>query len=126
MLTQQTNFNDIFEIATSCFDKSDKQIESLYDQYPIYRVKSMKGEDNSHAIEVRFEEQNATVAFYLSNDLICESSYLFFDKDEDEELFILFLLVIVQMEKLNENWLLWISRVKIIRAINCLCFHFSK
>lgn len=126
MQDQQTNFDQLFEIIISCFDKSDKEIEILYKEYPICRIEYINNELNEHVIEIRLCKYNATITFYLSHEYMCIGSYLFFDNEADEGLFIHYLALKLRDHYLNDSWMLWISRLKIKRMKECLCFQFLK
>lgn len=126
MQNHQTNFDHLFRIATSCFDKSDKEIEILYKEYPICKIENINNELNEHVIEIRFDRFDATITFYLSDEYTCIGSYLFFDNESDEALFIHYLASKLQDHNLTEHWILWISRLKIKQVKDCLCFQFFK
>ena len=126
MQNQQTNFDLLFLSATSCFDKSDKEIETLYKEYPICKIEYINNKLKEHVIEIRFDKYNATITLYLSEKYTCRSSYLFFDNEPDEGLFIKYLASKLRDHNLSDNWMLWISRLKIKQVKDCLCFQFFK
>ncbi|MGL5229103.1 MAG: hypothetical protein ACRC77_13065 [Bacteroidales bacterium] len=126
MQDQHTNFDHLFRIATSCFDKSDKEIEILYKEYPICKIEYINNDMNEHVVEIRFDKYDATITYYLSEEYTCIGSYLFFDDEPDEGLFIHYLALKLRDNNLSDNWMLWISRLKIKQAKDCLCFQFFK
>lgn len=126
MQDHQTNLDHLFRIVTSCFDKSDKEIEILYKEYPRCKIEYINYDLNEHVVEIRFDKYNATINYYLSKEHICIGSYLFFDNEPDEGLFIHYLASKLRDNNLSDNWMLWISRLKIKLAKDCLCFQFFK
>lgn len=81
---------------------------------------------NEHVVEIRFDKYDATITYYLSEEYTCIGSYLFFDNEPDESLFIHYLALKLRDNNLSDNWMLWISRLKIKQAKDCLCFQFFK
>ena len=126
MLDQQTNFDYLLQIATSCFGKSDKDIETLYKEYPRCKIEYINNELSEHIIEIRLNKYDATITFYLSQEYMCTSSYLFFDNQSDDSLFIRFLASKIRDQNLNDNWMLWISRLKIKQTKDSVCFQFGE
>ncbi len=107
-------------------DKSDKEIESLYKEYPLCKIEYINNDLNEHIIEVRLDRHNVTITFYLSNEYRCIGSYLFFDEEIDEGLFRQFLVLEAGGLNLIDKWLLLMSRLKIQKVKDCFCFKFLK
>jgi len=88
MHEQINKFEILSGYATSLLGKEENELREKYKDYPIYVIDYIKKDEYEHMMEVRFDSEEATITISFDEKNICDNSFLFFDKEEDEELLI--------------------------------------
>ncbi len=88
MQNQKTKFDTLLKHAWSTLGKSADDLKETYKDYPVCLMEYIEKEVHEHIIEVRFDNEEATISISFDNENKCDVSFLFFDSTEDEELLI--------------------------------------
>lgn len=86
MTTQTCNkeqaLSKLINYASSTLGLSFLQIQKKYNDYPICLMYYMEKDAKEDIIEVRFDQEQATLSCVFDKDATCKSSYLFLDNLE--------------------------------------------
>lgn len=74
--------------ACGALGLSYQELKDKYKVYPHCLMDYIENEVYDPVIEVRFDEQLATLSFNFDENKSCTASFLFFDKPDDEDSFI--------------------------------------
>ncbi len=85
---QNNKFKILIEHASSCLGKSDNKIKDTYKGHPICLMEYIEKDVPEHVIEIRFDNQGATISLYFDDKQSCNTVFLFFDSTQDEDSFI--------------------------------------
>lgn len=88
MENQNTKFDTLLNHAWSILGKSADDLKETYKDYPVCLMEYIEKEVHEHIIEVRFDNEEATISISFDNENKCAVSFLFFDLTEDEKLLI--------------------------------------
>lgn len=88
MQNQNTKFDMLLEHAWSILGKSADDLKETYKDYPVCLMEYIEKEVHEHIIEIRFDNEEATISISFDNEKNCDVSFLFFDSPEDEKLLI--------------------------------------
>lgn len=105
MQNRDNNFEVLIEKAGSCFGKSASEIKNKYKDYPICLMEYIENETHEYIVEVRFDNQEATVSFSFDKDNNCNYSFLIFDNAKDEDLLIDYLVEFAEYNFRKSCWL---------------------
>ncbi|MBD8347671.1 hypothetical protein [Dysgonomonas sp. HGC4] len=88
MQNENTKFNTLLEHGWSILGKSADDLKATYKDYPICLIEYIEKEVHEHIIEVRFDNEEATISISFDKENKCDASFLFFDSTEKDELLI--------------------------------------
>lgn len=84
MQKQNAKFDTLLEHAWSTLGQSEDDLKEKYKDYPICIMEYIEKGLHDHVIEVRFDNEEATISISFDNANKCDASFLFFDSTEDE------------------------------------------
>ncbi|MBS5906976.1 MAG: hypothetical protein KIC84_07065 [Dysgonomonas mossii] len=123
MQNQDNKLEVLIEHASLSLRKSEEEIRDKYKDFPICLMEYIENTKSERAIEVRFDNQDATLSFSIENN-ICTGSYAFFDSVNDEELLIDLLVESANYIFRKASWKLPSCSVKVQETKDCTCFYF--
>jgi len=88
MQNQNTKFDTLLEHAWSILGISADDLKQTYKDYTVCLMEYIEKEVHEHIIEIRFDNEKATISISLDKENKCAVSFLFFDSTEDEKLLI--------------------------------------
>ncbi len=87
----ENNYEMLIEESCDALKLSYQELKEKYKDYSHYLIDYIEDGVCDPVIEVRFDEQLATLAFNFDENKHCIASFLFFDKSDDEDSFIRYL-----------------------------------
>ncbi|PXV62469.1 hypothetical protein CLV62_1199 [Dysgonomonas alginatilytica] len=118
------HFSELIKHAGSILWLSHGDIENKYVNYPICIMKHIEKGVCEDIIEIRFDEQEVTLATTFDNDNICNLVLLFPDKIGDIDQIIIYLNDRFNYNYLKSHWLLSNCSVKIKKSKEGIVFAF--
>lgn len=115
-------FKELIQQAQALLNISSQELENKYSEL----IQQIDKETNRNTIEIRLNEENITVTSLINEQKQCTDVYFFFDKIEDEDVFINFLVDYFDYSFKKRIWLLSNCVVKIREMKDILTFHFHK
>lgn len=88
MKNRNIKFETLLEHASLALGQSIDELKGKYKNYPVCLTDCIEKETHSCVVEVRFENEEATISISFDSENICDGSFLFFDKNEEEDLLI--------------------------------------
>ncbi|MFV0340503.1 MAG: hypothetical protein ACK5MA_07785 [Parachlamydiaceae bacterium] len=88
MRNQNTKFDTLLEHAWSTLGQSENDLKEKYKDYPVCLMEYIEKGVHDHIIEVRFDNEEATISISFDSENNCDASFLFLDSTEEEELLI--------------------------------------
>ena len=88
MKNQNTKFETLLEHASLTLGQSADELKERYRDYPICLMDYIEKEAYEYVIEIRFDNEGATISISFDIENICDGSFLFIDTNDDEELLI--------------------------------------
>lgn len=124
MQNRDHNFETLIGHAKSMLGRSCEGLKRKYLHYPVSLKVNPENRALEKVIEIRFNEQEATIALDSEQTDKYDAIYLFFDNQTEENIFIEYLTVSYGFDFRKNCWLLDECRLKVmsIKDIFCFCF----
>lgn len=103
-----------------------EELKRKYIRYPISITVHVENRVLENTIEIRFNEQEATITINFDQSDKCNAAYLFFDSQSDENDFIEYLSESYDFDFRKNRWLLYDCYLKVRVFKDCTCFYFYK
>jgi len=84
MQNQNIKFETLLEHASLTLGQSADELKEKYKDYPICLMDYIEKERHEYVIEVRFDNEEATISISFNDKNICDGSFLFLDINNDE------------------------------------------
>ncbi|MDL1913425.1 MAG: hypothetical protein FDW93_02720 [Bergeyella sp.] len=94
MQNQNNKYQLLIEEACGTLGLSYQELKDKYKGHPVCLMEYVESNTCERVIEVRFDNQEATITITFDKENSCDASFLFYDNLIDEDSFI---------EHLNEN-----------------------
>jgi hypothetical protein len=101
---KELSLSRLISYASSILGLSYLQVKKRYDDYPICLMYYMEKNTKEDLIEVRFDQEQATLSCVFDKDSTCKSSYLFLDNTESLTEYIEYLNSIYKYDYLECQW----------------------
>lgn len=88
MRNQHAKFDTLLEHAWSTLGQSEDHLKEKYKDFPVCLIEYIEKGVHDPIIEVRFDNENATISISFDSKNNCNASFLFLDSTEEEELLI--------------------------------------
>ncbi len=98
------NFVVLIDHAASTFRLSFQETKSKFSNRPFCIIFLVEKEKKDPVIEVRFDKEMATISYFFDEQHECDMITLFFDAQEDEDLFIEYLNEISEYDYRKKCW----------------------
>ena len=118
------HYSELIKHAGSILKLSHVNIENKYVDYPICIMKHIEKGVRQDIIEIRFDEQEATLSVTFDNENICNFVLLFADKIEDIDPIIIYLNNKYDYDYLKSHWLLSNCYMKVKESEEGIIFVF--
>lgn len=125
MLNKDNNYEILIGYAKSMLGYSFEELKRNYISYPISITVHIDKKINAFEknIEVRYDNQDATVSCSFNKADKCNVTYLFFDTQDDENNFIEYLSRSFRFDYRGNHWSLDNCYLKIKQAKDFSCFY---
>jgi hypothetical protein len=115
-------FKDLIEHAQALLNMSPHELKDKYNEL-IRRID--KG-FTEHAIDVRLNEEKITICCLVDKQKRCTDAYFFFDRIEDEDAFIDYLIDHADYSFRKRVWSVFDCNIRTKEIKDILTFHFYK
>lgn len=88
MQNRNNKFETLVNKACGALGLSYQELKDIYKDYPACLMEYIEKEVQEQIIEVRFDNQEATISIPFNKENTCNASFLFFDNINDEDLFL--------------------------------------
>lgn len=128
MQNRDNNFETLIGHAKSMLSHSYEELKRKYLNYPISLTVYVdkKTDTFEQFIEIRFNEQEATISLDFDQMDKCNAAYLFFDTQSDENIFIEYLTESYDFDFRKNCWLLYGCHLKVTSIKDIFCFYFFR
>jgi len=126
MQNKNTKFETLLEHAWNTLGQSAEELKGKYKDYPICLMDYIEKEAHEYVIEVRFDNEEATISTSFDSENICNGSFLFLDTDSDEELLIDHLIEMANYNFRKSSFKLPLCLLKIKESKDNLIFYLYK
>ncbi len=126
MNNQNNKFEILIGYARSMLDFSFEELKRKYIRYPICLMVYVENGKLEKGIEIRFDNQEATVSCAFDQKDICSITYLFFDSHNDENNFIEYLRKTYDYDFRKNCWQLDGFCLKVRNTKDFFCFYLFK
>lgn len=128
MNNQNNKFEILIGYARSMLGYSFEELKRKYINHPISITVHVDKKINAFekVIEVRFDNQEATISCSFDEFDKCNIGYLFFDTQTDENEFIEYLRKIYEFDFRKNYWEINNCYLKIKSTIDFFCFYFFR
>lgn len=121
------NYSYLLQEITAFFNLSLQEIKKKYADYPLCLMDYFEAGIEEKSIEIRFDQEGITITCEINNDSKCQFVYLFPDKNEFAEKFVLFLKDTYDYDFIKNRWIasgFYITVKKIDRLSSEICLMF--
>lgn len=122
----ENNFEMLIEESCDALKLAYQELKDKYKDYPHCLMDYIKKGVCELVIEVRFDEQLATLSFGFDENKNCNASFLFFDNANDEDSFIEYLNEDTGYDFKRSCWIMPDCYLKVKPSIHRLSFYFYK
>lgn len=123
MQNQNNKFERLIGYARSMLDFSFEELKVKYIRYPICLMVYVENRKLEKSIEIRFDNQEATISCAFDQADRCIMTYLFFDSQSDENNFIEYLKTTYDFDFRKNCWHLGNCCLKIRNTKDSFCFY---
>lgn len=88
MKNRNIKFETLLEHASVALGQSADELKEKYKDYPVCLIDCIEKETHEYVIEVRFDNEEATISISFDSENLCNGFLLFLDKNEDENFLI--------------------------------------
>lgn len=117
----------LIEEACQALGLSYQELRNKYSDYPHCLMEYLEKEVHEHVIEVRLENDEATLSISFNKEHICDASFMFFDNLKDEDSFIEYLNGYTNYDFKHSCWMLANCYLRVKPSTKCeTAFYFYK
>lgn len=122
MENQNERFKELIQQAQSLLNMSSHEFKDKYSEL----IRQIDNESTGYAIDVRLNEDKITISCLIDKQKRCTDVYFFFDRIEDEDVFIDYLMGYVDYSFRKRVWSVFDCNIRTKEIKDILTFHFYK
>lgn len=123
MQNQNTKLETLLQHAWLTLGQSIDELKGKYKNYPVFLIECIDKEVHEHIVEIRFDNEEATLSISFDSKNKSNTCFLFLDSSVDEELLIDYLVSSEDYNFRTSSFQLPSCSLKIKETKNEVCFY---
>ena len=124
MANKKDDFERIVKHACSGLNIPEQELKNKYKDYPVCLMEYIENGNHRYFVQVRFNDESASLIFFIGENTSCTCSFLRFDRVEEEDLFINYLMEAADFIFRKGCWIIDNCYLKVKESEHDVCFHF--